>query len=333
MTEILTESFCERCGTRYTFETVQRRGRPLGRLTTLGRGLKHFVVMPDASLDEAMAVARSEVEQQTTSAQLEAFHRTFNFCLSCRQYTCGECWNPIEGRCLSCAPLPVEEAAPPAEAILDVTVPLVIPIVPATAPAPGPAAGLQATLEPGLEAAADAAAIQAAEAEAEAEAEVEAAEEEVAEDAAPEITVPEAEPLEPGDAALPAPEADRSVAGVSGVEPREGAPHTSASSRFEPGRSLDDEIAAYELRIAALAEAPIESEPPLRPAAVRESERGPTVAAMSRERSRPEQAPAVAQIQAEAVTVAAGAGSCRACGLSISASARFCRRCGARQDA
>jgi hypothetical protein len=331
MTEILTESFCERCGTRYTFETAQRRGRPLGRLTTLGRGLKHFVVMPDASLDEAMAVARSEVEQQTTSAQLEAFHRTFNFCLSCRQYTCGECWNPIEGRCLSCAPLPVEEAAPPAEAILDVTVPLVIPIVPATAPAPGPAAGLQATLEPGLEAAADAAAIQAAEAEAEAE--VEAAEEEVAEDAAPEITVPEAEPLEPGDAALPAPEADRSVAGVSGVEPREGAPHTSASSRFEPGRSLDDEIAAYELRIAALAEAPIESEPPLRPAAVRESERGPTVAAMSRERSRPEQAPAVAQIQAEAVTVAAGAGSCRACGLSISASARFCRRCGARQDA
>jgi hypothetical protein len=331
MTEILTESFCERCGTRYTFETVQRRGRPLGRLTTLGRGLKHFVVMPDASLDEAMAVARSEVEQQTTSAQLEAFHRTFNFCLSCRQYTCGECWNPIEGRCLSCAPLPVEEAAPPAEAILDVTVPLVIPVVAATAPAPGPAAGLQATLEPGLEAAADAAAIQAAEAEAEAE--VEAAEEEVAEDAAPEITVPEAEPLEPGDAALPAPEADRSLAGMSGVEPREGAPHTSASSRFEPGRSLDDEIAAYELRIAALAEAPIESEPPLRPAAVRESERGPTVAAMSRERSRPEQAPAVAQIQAEAVTVAAGAGSCRACGLSISASARFCRRCGARQDA
>jgi hypothetical protein len=244
MTEILTESFCERCGTRYTFETVQRRGRPLGRLTTLGRGLKHFVVMPDASLDEAMAVARSEVEQQTTSAQLEAFHRTFNFCLSCRQYTCGECWNPIEGRCLSCAPLPVEEAAPPAEAILDVTVPLVIPVVAATAPAPGPAAGLQATLEPGLEAAADAAAIQAAEAEAEAEAEVEAAEEEVAEDAAPEITVPEAEPLEPGDAALPAPEADRSVAGVSGVEPREGAPHTSASSRFEPGRSLDDETAA-----------------------------------------------------------------------------------------
>jgi hypothetical protein len=333
MTEILTESFCERCGTRYTFETVQRRGRPLGRLTTLGRGLKHFVVMPDASLDEAMAVARSEVEQQTTSAQLEAFHRTFNFCLSCRQYTCGECWNPIEGRCLSCAPLPVEEAAPPAEAILDVTVPLVIPVVAATAPAPGPAAGLQATLEPGLEAAADAAAIQAAEAEAEAEAEVEAAEEEVAEDAAPEITVPEAEPLEPGDAALPAPEADRSVAGVSGVEPREGAPHTSASSRFEPGRSLDDEIAAYELRIAALAEAPIESEPPLRPAAVRESERGPTVAAMSRERSRAEQAPAVAQIQPEAVTAAAGAGSCRSCGLSISASARFCRRCGARQDA
>ena len=36
--------------------------------------------------------------------QLDAFHRTFNFCMSCRQYTCENCWNEPEGRCLSCAP-------------------------------------------------------------------------------------------------------------------------------------------------------------------------------------------------------------------------------------
>ena len=36
--------------------------------------------------------------------QLDAFHKTFNFCMSCRQYTCSNCWNEPEGRCLTCAP-------------------------------------------------------------------------------------------------------------------------------------------------------------------------------------------------------------------------------------
>ncbi|HEX5240700.1 MAG TPA: hypothetical protein VFW20_06845, partial [Candidatus Limnocylindrales bacterium] len=114
MTEILTESFCERCGTRYTFETVQQRGRPLKRVGTLSRGLKNFLVDPDSSIGEALAAARTEDEQRATAAQLEAFHRTFNFCLQCRQYTCSECWNSIEGRCLTCAPLPIEEIVIPA---------------------------------------------------------------------------------------------------------------------------------------------------------------------------------------------------------------------------
>ena len=114
MTEILTESFCERCGTRYTFETASHRARPLSRLSTLGRGLRHYLATEDASLDESMAVARSDDEQRSATAQLEAFHRTFNFCLSCRQYTCTECWNPVEGRCLSCAPLPYTETIAPA---------------------------------------------------------------------------------------------------------------------------------------------------------------------------------------------------------------------------
>jgi hypothetical protein len=111
MTEILTESFCERCGTRYTFEAVEAKRGPLGKIGTLGRGLRHFVSDPDTSLDEAFAVARSEQDQRSTTHALEAFHQTFNFCLNCRQYTCGDCWNAVEGRCLTCSPTP--DAAPP----------------------------------------------------------------------------------------------------------------------------------------------------------------------------------------------------------------------------
>jgi hypothetical protein len=58
----------------------------------------------DTSLDEAMAAARSDDEHEQTAHQLDAFHATFNFCMTCRQYTCGNCWNDAEGRCLTCAP-------------------------------------------------------------------------------------------------------------------------------------------------------------------------------------------------------------------------------------
>ena len=52
-----------------------------------------------------MADAPARKAQRTTN-QLDAFHKTFNFCLNCRQYTCGNCWNTAEGRCLTCVPLP-----------------------------------------------------------------------------------------------------------------------------------------------------------------------------------------------------------------------------------
>ncbi|MBI2776956.1 MAG: hypothetical protein HYX57_06810 [Chloroflexi bacterium] len=105
MTEILTESFCERCGTRYTFESVAPRQGRMGGIRVLGRGLKNFVLSDDSSLDEAFAAARSDAEREATTQQLDAFHKTFNFCMSCRQYTCSNCWNAVEARCLSCAPL------------------------------------------------------------------------------------------------------------------------------------------------------------------------------------------------------------------------------------
>ena len=104
MPEILTESFCERCGTRYTFESSAPKGRRLGRFKTISKGLRNFVMSDDTSLDEALAAARNDADREATAHQLDAFHKTFNFCMSCRQYTCANCWNEPEGRCLTCAP-------------------------------------------------------------------------------------------------------------------------------------------------------------------------------------------------------------------------------------
>ncbi|HEY0444157.1 MAG TPA: hypothetical protein VGC90_08045, partial [Candidatus Limnocylindrales bacterium] len=104
MPEILTESFCERCGTRYTFESAAPAGKRLGKFKVLSKGLKNFVLDDESSLDEALAAARGEKDREATSEQLDAFHKTFNFCMTCRQYTCANCWNDAEGRCLTCAP-------------------------------------------------------------------------------------------------------------------------------------------------------------------------------------------------------------------------------------
>ena len=120
MTEILTESFCERCGTRYTFESAVPSQRRLTGLKVLGRGLKNFVMSDDASLDEAMSAARSDVDRDATNHQLDAFHRTFSFCMSCRQYTCANCWNETEARCLSCEPLAIDFAS--TEALPDIDI-------------------------------------------------------------------------------------------------------------------------------------------------------------------------------------------------------------------
>ena len=113
MPEILTESFCERCGTRYTFESAAPpRTKKLGKFKTLSKGLKNYVLSDDSSMDEAMAAARSDEERELTSHQLDAFHSTFNFCMTCRQYTCANCWNQAEGRCLTCAPHLGQEIMP-----------------------------------------------------------------------------------------------------------------------------------------------------------------------------------------------------------------------------
>ncbi|MGA2512315.1 MAG: hypothetical protein ABSG37_01675 [Candidatus Limnocylindrales bacterium] len=100
----LTDSFCERCGTRYAFAAKSPGGSHLQGARVLVRGLKDFVLSDGQSMREALALARLEEDHEESTRLSEAFHRIFNFCLTCRQYACYRCWNPEAGACLSCTP-------------------------------------------------------------------------------------------------------------------------------------------------------------------------------------------------------------------------------------
>lgn len=115
MTDTITESFCERCGTRYSLEPPAkgRRGG-IGRVRVLTRGLKNYVANDGMPMTEAMAAARQDEERSSVTRQLDAFHQAFNFCMTCRQYTCANCWNAKVGECLTCAPDLSREILPPA---------------------------------------------------------------------------------------------------------------------------------------------------------------------------------------------------------------------------
>lgn len=111
MPDALTESYCERCGTRYEFAAPEKM-TPLRRTRGLLSGFKNYVLSQD-SLSDSLADANRLQEEEIAAKQLEAFHASFNFCIDCRQYTCTNCWNESAGRCQSCQPLP--EALPLAE--------------------------------------------------------------------------------------------------------------------------------------------------------------------------------------------------------------------------
>ncbi|MGQ0606870.1 MAG: hypothetical protein ACT4OQ_00200, partial [Chloroflexota bacterium] len=104
MADTLTESFCERCGTRYEFQAPTRLN-PLRKTRGFIGGLRNYLTSQD-DLSDAMGDAMRSEEDNLASAQLEAFHESFNFCIDCRQYTCVNCWNDDAGRCRSCAPIP-----------------------------------------------------------------------------------------------------------------------------------------------------------------------------------------------------------------------------------
>jgi hypothetical protein len=111
MPETLTESYCERCGTRYEFAAPSKM-TPMRRTRGLISGFKNYVLSQDSLSDSLTDAIRSQ-EEALASVQLDAFHSSFNFCIDCRQYTCTNCWNESAGRCQSCQPLPA--AAPLAD--------------------------------------------------------------------------------------------------------------------------------------------------------------------------------------------------------------------------
>jgi len=107
----LTDSFCERCGARYAFVANAPKGLSLKGARVLARGLKNFVFTDGQSIADSMELARNEDDHETSTRIVAAFHSTFNFCMSCRQYACDRCWNAVAGACLSCAPAPEVESA------------------------------------------------------------------------------------------------------------------------------------------------------------------------------------------------------------------------------
>ena len=103
MPEALTESFCERCGTRYEFAAPTQLNT-MRKTRGLISGLKNYIMSQDALGDAVGDAMRSE-EEALAAQQLEAFHESFNFCINCRQYTCLNCWNDDSGRCRTCVPI------------------------------------------------------------------------------------------------------------------------------------------------------------------------------------------------------------------------------------
>jgi hypothetical protein len=101
--ELFSESFCERCGTRYELGTAEPMTRTR-KTRGLVSGLRQFIMSTD-SLEDSISDAMRAEEEQVAARQIDAFQEAFNFCLDCRRYTCVSCWNDDAGRCRSCMPV------------------------------------------------------------------------------------------------------------------------------------------------------------------------------------------------------------------------------------
>jgi ribosomal protein L40E len=109
----LTDSYCERCGTRHVFSTSGSKGLSFKGARVLAKGLRNFVLNDGQSMSDSITTARLEDESGDSSRMTEAFHKAFNFCMTCRQYACDKCWNDQVGACLSCAPQADSEPVAP----------------------------------------------------------------------------------------------------------------------------------------------------------------------------------------------------------------------------
>ena len=301
--------------------------------------------MSNDPLEAALADARRDDERGRAAAQMEAFHQTFNFCMDCRQYTCTSCWNEVDGRCLTCAPMPgrIETAMATLE-------PIALPLPEASANGHDreeawPTIDLPAAEEPVAIVAPEPAAAEAAVAEPGLEPEAVAVAEPVAE------PVARAGARRHGRRRLRArglsagrPDARRASRREAGARRGRaaGARARDAGAGGTIGRCsrLDDRrarrrdrasgtrLAAAQPRVPAARRAA--ADPRKRPPST--SRRGPGRPRRSPRRChRP---PRVWEESSVGVINRPGSGvqACFSCGLPLSASARFCRRCGSRQE-
>ncbi len=112
---LATDSFCERCGNRYVFSPSAPKPLSLKGARVLAKGLRNFVLTDGQSMSDAISLARLDDDREASSRIDQAFHKTFNFCMTCRQYACDSCWNSKVGACLTCAPEDGIGAAAPEE--------------------------------------------------------------------------------------------------------------------------------------------------------------------------------------------------------------------------
>ncbi|MGD8485712.1 MAG: hypothetical protein PVH07_03650, partial [Chloroflexota bacterium] len=103
MSETVLQSFCERCGTRYT-STVPE-SKPAAEE---GRG----VLARFGRRSSKEKPPEPEPTPSSTDPSSDHFAGTFHFCMDCRQYTCSKCWNAEGGACLSCQPRSQPGATP-----------------------------------------------------------------------------------------------------------------------------------------------------------------------------------------------------------------------------
>jgi hypothetical protein len=338
MPSALTESFCERCGTRYEFAAPTRLS-PLRKTRGLVGGLRNYVMGHD-SLGESMEDAMRVEEEVLAAKQLEAFHSSFNFCINCRQYTCLTCWNDQAGRCQTCAPLPeggngetqtwvpdlaAEAAAAewPMEAML-----AEVQAEPTMAPEPAPS--FEPLLEPIVEPEPEPEPVLAAAPEPEPEPVVEPEPE-------PEPVVkpePEPEPV----AAIEQPEPipfrpirpiSETILRIPRAEPPPPPHEIAAAASAEDDASLAARRAQLDLLgLGDEGEGAVSTRPSVVPyrssgAPLSAGEMGQVAARGAFwDASAHEVSNAISQI---------GVQDCGHCGLSLSASARFCRRCGTPQ--
>jgi hypothetical protein len=328
MLDTLTESFCERCGTRYEFDAPEKL-TPMRKTRGVISGLKNYIMSQDSLSDSVNDAIRSQAEV-LASKQLDAFHTSFSFCIDCRQYTCTNCWNDAAGRCQSCQPLPEGAAS---------TITMQPAIFDPQAAAAWPVTDLSEEPPPGLTLLTTQPEPVVAEAAPEPEPEPEPVVVEVAPEPEPEPLIaepePEPEPVvveaapepEPEPEVPPQPEptpirpqppiADTFVHIPRAAQPRHDAASVAADNDALAARKAQLDL----LGLGDVGEGPVG--PDRRVLPYRSSGAASPVAALAGgafwDASAREVAGAMSQV---------GVRSCAECELSLSATARFCRRCG-----